>query len=120
LLSDTVQLVDVLWGLYHFLDTHPTETIIASLKVDHGDTNDPVLQNTLYDQFTTAPTNDYWVQGDVVSFSKNIVCILRIDPIYSTNAAWNTWRCQTQGHPLPPLQLPPRFSACRIPELDRQ
>jgi len=62
LLSDTVQLVDVLWGLYHFLDAHPTETIIASLKVDHGDGNDATLQQTLHDQFTTEPTSDYWAQ----------------------------------------------------------
>jgi 1-phosphatidylinositol phosphodiesterase len=59
--------VDVLWGLYHFLDTHPTETIIASLKVDHGDANDPTLQQILHDQFTTAPTSDYWAQDGSVS-----------------------------------------------------
>jgi len=62
LLSDTVQIEDILWGLYHFLDVHPKETLIVSLKVDHGDANDATLQKTLHDQFTTAPTNDYWVQ----------------------------------------------------------
>jgi 1-phosphatidylinositol phosphodiesterase len=67
LLSDTAQLEDVLWGLYHFLDAHSTETIIASLKVDYGDVNDITLQKTLHDQFTTAPTRDYWVQSEDVS-----------------------------------------------------
>jgi hypothetical protein len=65
-LSDTAQLEDVLWGLYHFLDAHPTETIVASLKVDHGDPNDATLQQTLHDQFTTPPTSDYWVQSETV------------------------------------------------------
>jgi hypothetical protein len=69
LLSDTVQLEDVLWGLYHFLDAHPTETIIASLKVDHGDANDSAMQRTLHDHFTTSDTRDYWVQSQSVSSS---------------------------------------------------
>ncbi|KAG9011745.1 hypothetical protein FRB94_007735 [Tulasnella sp. JGI-2019a] len=64
LLSDTAQIVDVLYGLYYFLDAHPSETIIASIKVDHGVESDPTLQQLLYDQFTTSPTNDYWVQGE--------------------------------------------------------
>jgi 1-phosphatidylinositol phosphodiesterase len=68
LLSDSAQLEDVLWGLYNFLDAHPTETIMVSLKIDHGDVNDPTLQNTLYSQFTTAPTSDYWVQAEIVRY----------------------------------------------------
>ena len=66
LLSDTVQLDDVLWGLYHFLDTHPTETIFASLKVDHGDPNAYILQETFYN-LTSAPVVPYWTESSIVS-----------------------------------------------------
>jgi len=66
LLSDTAQITDVLYGLYYFLDAHPGETTIASIKVDSGEESDPTLQQVLYDQFTTAPTSDYWVQGETL------------------------------------------------------
>ena len=65
LLSSTVELEDILWGLYHFLDTHPTETLLLSLKVDHGTGSLPV-QEAAHALITAPPVNDYWVQSTSV------------------------------------------------------
>jgi len=62
LLSSTVELEDVLWGFYHWLDAHPTETLLVSLKVDHGTDSLPV-QEAAHALITTSPVSDYWVQS---------------------------------------------------------
>ncbi|KAF8527333.1 PLC-like phosphodiesterase [Gautieria morchelliformis] len=62
LLSNTASLEDVLWGLYHFLDNHPTETLLVSMKVDHGADSLPV-QKAAHALITTPPVKDYWLQS---------------------------------------------------------
>ncbi|KAF8581565.1 PLC-like phosphodiesterase [Ramaria rubella] len=62
LLSSTASLEDVLWGLYHFLDNHPSETLLVSLKVDHGDDSLPV-QQAAHALITGTSVRDYWVQS---------------------------------------------------------
>jgi 1-phosphatidylinositol phosphodiesterase len=73
-----VELEDVLWGLYHFLDAHPTETLLVSLKVDHGTDSLPV-QEAAHALITTSPVSDYWVQSTSVrqrSFKISIHCYI--------------------------------------------
>ncbi|KZV89997.1 PLC-like phosphodiesterase [Exidia glandulosa HHB12029] len=60
LLDATAQLEDVFWGFYHFLDDHPTETLVVSVKVDHGAT-DTTVQQALQALFTGTPASDYWI-----------------------------------------------------------
>ncbi|KDQ10949.1 hypothetical protein BOTBODRAFT_46677 [Botryobasidium botryosum FD-172 SS1] len=62
LLDPTAQLVDVFWGLYHWLDAHPTETVIVSVKVDTGNTT-ATLEQAIYDLVTGPDAVDYWVQS---------------------------------------------------------
>jgi 1-phosphatidylinositol phosphodiesterase len=61
LLSNNAQLDDVFWGLYHWLDSHPTETVFVSLKVDNGSTTTD-LQNTVRGLVTGNPGSNYWYQ----------------------------------------------------------
>ncbi|EJD50513.1 PLC-like phosphodiesterase [Auricularia subglabra TFB-10046 SS5] len=60
LLDETASLEDVFWGFYHFLDEHPTESLMVSVKVDHGPT-DAAVQQALQALFTSAPGSDYWI-----------------------------------------------------------
>ena len=60
LLSDTAQLDDIFWGLYSWLDAHPTETIVVSLKVDNGPDSVDV-QNAVMNLVTSSPGSDYWL-----------------------------------------------------------
>ncbi|KAH7097630.1 PLC-like phosphodiesterase [Auriculariales sp. MPI-PUGE-AT-0066] len=60
LLDPNAQLEDVLWGMYHWLDDHPTETLVVSLKVDSGDTTADVQQK-VRGYTTSAPGSDYWI-----------------------------------------------------------
>jgi 1-phosphatidylinositol phosphodiesterase len=61
LLSNTTEVDDVFWGLYGWLDAHPTEAIFVSLKVDEG-MNTVALQNTIRGLFTGNPGSNYWYQ----------------------------------------------------------
>lgn len=65
LLSSTASLEDVLWGLYYFLDHHPTETLLVSLKVDHGSVSVPV-QEEAHTLITGPGVSNYWVQNTTV------------------------------------------------------
>ncbi|KIJ54995.1 hypothetical protein M422DRAFT_775161 [Sphaerobolus stellatus SS14] len=62
LLSSTASLEDVLWGLYFFLDHHPSETLLVSMKVDHGDNSDSVQQTAL-SYITGSDVSTYWIQS---------------------------------------------------------
>jgi hypothetical protein len=68
LMSSTASLEDVLWGLYHFLDNHPTETLLVSMKVDHGDDSLPV-QEAAHALITGPDVKDYWVQSASVGIT---------------------------------------------------
>ncbi|KIM24702.1 hypothetical protein M408DRAFT_331671 [Serendipita vermifera MAFF 305830] len=61
-LDETAQLVDVFWGLYKWLDTHPTETVIVSVKVDNGNST-ATLEQSIHDLVTGQDVADYWVQS---------------------------------------------------------
>jgi len=61
LLSDTATLQDVFQGLYYWLDHHPTETLLVSLKVDNGPT-DAALEREVYNLVATRPGRNHWVQ----------------------------------------------------------
>ncbi|GJJ15833.1 hypothetical protein Clacol_010111 [Clathrus columnatus] len=65
LLSSTASLEDVLWGLYYFLENHPRETLLVSLKIDHGSTGLSV-QQAAYPLITAPEVSDYWVQTDTL------------------------------------------------------
>jgi hypothetical protein len=68
ILSQTATLEDVFWGFYSWIDTHPTETLIISVKVDSGPSGIEV-QQPVYDLITTGVGATYWLQTDTVSRS---------------------------------------------------
>jgi len=72
LLSSTASLEDVLWGLYYFLDHHPTETLLVSLKVDHGSVSVPV-QEEAHTLITGPGVSNYWVQNTTLPSSLGAV-----------------------------------------------
>ncbi|PVF98456.1 PLC-like phosphodiesterase [Serendipita vermifera] len=61
LLSSKAELVDIFWGLYHWLDLHPTETILVSMKVDNGN-NTVALRQQVYD-LMNGEQKGYWVRN---------------------------------------------------------
>jgi 1-phosphatidylinositol phosphodiesterase len=66
LLDSSVEIEDVFWGLYYWLDMHPTETVLVSMKVDNGN-NTAALQQRLYNLMTNAEISSYWVRNSTVS-----------------------------------------------------
>jgi len=64
-LDPNAQLEDIFWGIYHWLDGHPTETILVSVKVDNGN-NTAELQQKVYDLITGDNVKDYWVQSTLL------------------------------------------------------
>jgi 1-phosphatidylinositol phosphodiesterase len=73
-LSTTATLPDVLLGFYKWLDHHPTETILVSIKVDNATFGNPPsegqpsskkLQLMLYDLLTQSDVaRNHWLQED--------------------------------------------------------
>ncbi|KAG9053692.1 hypothetical protein FS842_007421 [Serendipita sp. 407] len=61
-LSSSVELVDIFWGLYHWLDQNPTETVLVSVKVDNGNST-AALQRQVYDLMNGPEVSDYWVHN---------------------------------------------------------
>jgi hypothetical protein len=105
-LDPTAQLEDVFWGLYYWLDTNPTETVLVSIKIDNGD-NTAALQQQLYGFFTDTEVADYWIHN-------NTVCP------HIHNYQWGYWimhQLSTLGacrHKLIPI-LRTSFDASNIP-----
>jgi len=74
LLSTTATLPDVLLGFYKWLDDHPSETILISIKVDnatfqyppsHGQPSSKRLQLMLYELLTQSElARNHWLQED--------------------------------------------------------
>jgi 1-phosphatidylinositol phosphodiesterase len=74
LLSTTATLPDVLLGFYKWLDEHPTETVLMSIKVDNATFGNPpspgqpsskTLQLMLYQLLTQSQlARDHWLQED--------------------------------------------------------
>ncbi|KAG6828630.1 hypothetical protein H0H92_007222 [Tricholoma furcatifolium] len=64
LLAPDTRIEDVLFGLYSWLDRHPTEAVLVSLnyELDTGTPNDEALQVHMYDIFQSDLAKQYWVQ----------------------------------------------------------
>ncbi|KXN85636.1 hypothetical protein AN958_10973 [Leucoagaricus sp. SymC.cos] len=64
LLAPTTRMEDVFFGFYHWLDQHPTETVLISINHEGGTgtPNDAQLQQHIYDFFNTKLAKRYWVQ----------------------------------------------------------
>jgi len=56
--GDTLYLDSVLTDCYAFLDAHPTETIIMSVKKDNGDATDAQVQQAVHNYINA--NADYW------------------------------------------------------------
>lgn len=66
LLSPTTTLEDVLFGLYSWLDNHPTEAVLVSMNHEGGTgtPDDAALQEHLYNIFNGDLAKRYWVQAN--------------------------------------------------------
>ena len=73
-MDPNAQLEDIFWGIYHWLDGHPTETILVSVKVDNGN-NTAELQQNVYNLITGADVKDYWVQSSLVCHPKDTMLL---------------------------------------------
>ncbi|THU98970.1 PLC-like phosphodiesterase [Dendrothele bispora CBS 962.96] len=64
LLAPTTRMEDVFFGLYSWLDKHPSETILVSLNHESGTgtPNNPELQEHLYGIFNSDLGKKYWLQ----------------------------------------------------------
>lgn len=64
LLAPQTRIEDVLFGLYNWLDNHPTEAVLVSMnyEVGTGTPNDAALQEHLYSIFQSDLAKKYWVQ----------------------------------------------------------
>ncbi|PPQ88174.1 hypothetical protein CVT25_005139 [Psilocybe cyanescens] len=64
LLSPTTRMEDVLFGLYNWLDDHPTEAVLVSINHEGGTgtPDDPTFYIKLYKILNTPLAQKYWVQ----------------------------------------------------------
>lgn len=64
LLSPTTRMEDVFFGLYYWLDRHPTETVLVSMNHESGTgtPNDASLQERIYRILTSELAKEYWMQ----------------------------------------------------------
>lgn len=62
-LDEEAELEDVLWGLFDWLNKHPTETLVVSLKRDDApNEHDAIIQKKIADIMDGKETQDYWFQ----------------------------------------------------------
>ena len=64
LLSPTTRMEDVFFGLYYWLEKHPTETVLVSMNHESGTgtPNDASLQERVYRILTSELAKEYWMQ----------------------------------------------------------
>jgi 1-phosphatidylinositol phosphodiesterase len=64
LLAPTTTVEDVWFGLYSWLDQHPTEAVLISLNYESGTgtPRDLKLEQHIYDIMTSSLASKYWVQ----------------------------------------------------------
>ena len=64
LLSPTTRMEDVFFGLYYWLERHPTETVLVSMNYEPGTgtLNDASLQERIYSILTSELAKGYWMQ----------------------------------------------------------
>ena len=55
---------DVFFGLYYWLERHPTETVLVSMNYEPGTgtPNDTSLQERIYRILTSELAKEYWMQ----------------------------------------------------------
>lgn len=92
-LDPTAQLEDIFWGIYHWLDAHPTETILVSVKVDNG-SNTAELQQKVYNLITGDNVKDYWVQSTTVCHLRRYTILTRTDDMTAADSRSRS----PQGH----------------------
>lgn len=116
ILSQTATLSDVLLGFYQWLDDHPTETVLVSIKVDNATFNDPPstgqpssreLQQILYELLTQSDlAQKHWLQEDLVLGTLGGA---RGKMIFIQRIEWDEIRSdpdlQPIGIPLPPSKF---------------
>lgn len=56
-------LEEVLTNCYQFLDAHPTETIVMSMKKDDGDQDDSVIQQYIHQNYIDKNSNYWYLQN---------------------------------------------------------
>ena len=64
LLAPTTTMTDVFFGLYQWLNEHPTETVLVSINPESstGTPYDAKIQEMVYDIINSNLGNQYWVQ----------------------------------------------------------
>lgn len=106
--SPTATLPDVLLGFYRWLDDHPTETVLISMKVDNatfadppsdGQPSSPKLQSMVHELLTNELGSRYWLQkngtlGTLGEARGKLVFLQRIQ-----------WDSPMLGIALPPSQF---------------
>lgn len=105
LLSPTTRMEDVFFGLYHWLDRHPSEAVLVSLNYEPGTgtSDDARLQEQLCHILTGPLAKRYWVQ------TKDTVSELLMQPIQLhlilVAAAWDSGRSKRKVNPYPAVRL---------------
>ena len=70
---------DVFFGLYYWLERHPTETVLVSMNYEPGTgtPNDASLQERIYRILTSELAKGFWMQtSGKVRFSSMITSLL--------------------------------------------
>ena len=78
LLSPTTRVEDVFFGLYNWLDNHPTEAVLVSINHESGTgtPEDPKMYELLYDILNAPVAQKYWVQvNGTVGFTFHLTLI---------------------------------------------
>ena len=80
LLSPTTRMEDVFFGLYYWLERHPSETVMVSMNYEPGTgtPNDASLQERIYRILTSELAKEYWMQtsGNVRFFVDDALIFL--------------------------------------------
>lgn len=65
-LDPNATLQDVLYGFYHWLDQHPTETVLVSINHEGstGTPDDATYYKQIYDTLNSGLSAEYWVQAN--------------------------------------------------------
>ncbi|KAH7105118.1 PLC-like phosphodiesterase [Auriculariales sp. MPI-PUGE-AT-0066] len=68
MLDSTAELVDILWGCYQFVESHPTEALLVFLKIDNG-SMDAFVRGAIRNLLTSALARDFWLLDAAVRAS---------------------------------------------------
>lgn len=115
LLSPTTRVEDVFFGIYNWLDHHPTETVLVSInhEANTGTPDDAAFYEKLYSIFNSPSAQKYWVQAN------GIVCI--VFKIILPLTQHVSYQLGTLGEARGKLTLLQRFSWAQLPSsLDKR